>query len=402
MSRSLSLAAWLALRRGPGDQPYTPPARPGLRGAEVLLWAHCPRPDRIAAIPTLAEAVEAEGLAARWVVTLPGGELPRLPGVTVLPAPPEYRGPVRDFLAAIQPAALIWLDGDFRPQLLTETATAGFPRLLVEAQVDRLGLEPGHWIPGAAAALVAGLDHALAADHVAAHRLVRMGLADERVEVTGALDPAPRPPACNERERRDLAQTIGPRPIWLAAEVPLAEVPDVISAYRQAVRVAHRLLLILAPARAEDVGAIAAALRQAGLNASSRAEGAEPEEATEVYLADGPTEIGLWYRLAPITYLGGTLTSGATRHPYEAAALGTAILHGGATDPHAAAFARLTHAGAARAVRSGPNLGHAVEALLSPDRCAAMVQAAWEVATAGSVVANRVAELLHQRLEPVR
>src|SRR5690606_34411413 len=122
-----------------------------------------------------------------------------------------------------------------------------------------------------------------------------------------------------------LAQTIGPRPVWLAAEVPVDELPDVIAAHRQASRTAHRLLLILAPARAEDMEDMAKALREAGFRTALRWDGEEPDEEVEVYLAGGPAEIGLWFRLASITYLGGTLTGGATRHPFEAAALGTAI-----------------------------------------------------------------------------
>lgn len=400
MSRSLSLAAWLALRRGAGESDPALPVRPDLRPGERLIWVHCPDPQRLAAVPALAEALTAEAVAARIIATTPGpvGPAQKPHGLHHLVAPPEFRVPVRAFLAALSPDLLIWMQGDLRPVLLTEVEDRGLCRLLVDARAEHLGVEGGAWIPGAAAALVAPFNHAFAVDHIAAHRLGRLGLPDDRVEVTGALEPPAPPPACNERERRDLAQTIGPRPVWCAAEVPLAELRDVIAAHRQASRGMHRLLLILAPAKVEDVPAAARTLRDAGLRVASRWDGDEPEEGTEVYLADGPGELGLWFRLAAITYLGGTLTRGASRHPFEAAALGTAILHGGKTAPHAESFARLTRAGAARAVRSGQNLGHAVEALLAPDACATMVRAAWEVSTAGAVVANRIAEIVRARL----
>ena len=91
---------------------------------------------------------------------------------------------------------------------------------------------------------------------------------------------------------------------------------------------------------------------------------------------------------------GGTLSTGAQDHPFAAAALGTAIIHGAHTGRHADSFARLTRAGAARMTRGGQALGHAVEALLAADRAASMAAAAWEVTTAGAVVANRIAELV--------
>jgi 3-deoxy-D-manno-octulosonic-acid transferase len=84
----------------------------------------------------------------------------------------------------------------------------------------------------------------------------------------------------------------------------------VIAAQRLASRSAHRLLLILAPRTAEDAAPLARDLAQAGLRLSSRAEGEEPEEATQVFLADGPAEMGLWLRLAPLAFLGGTLPGG--------------------------------------------------------------------------------------------
>lgn len=400
MSRSLSLSAFLALRRGTGERMAPPPPRPDLRPGERLIWVHSPDPARIAAVEAIADAMAAEGLAARYLVTSPDipANAPRLPGVTLAPAPADWRVPVRAFLTEIRPDALIWMQGDLRPVLVSETEGRGFARILVDIRAESLGLEGGRRIPGATAGLVAGVDHALAVDHLAAQRLLRLGLPEDRVEVTGPLEAPPRAPGCNDRERRDLAQAIGPRPVWCAADLPLTELPEIVAAHRQAARSSHRLLLIVSPARAEDVAAMQTELRDAGLHAASRLDGAEPDDATEVYLADGPTEVGLWLRLAQVTYLGGTLSTGAARHPFEVAALGTAILHGDATGAHAEAFARLTRAGAARAVRSGQNLGHAVEALLSPDRGAIMVQAAWEVSTAGAVVANRVAELIRAHL----
>lgn len=404
MSRSLSLAAFLALRRGTGDGEYTAPARPFLRAGQALIWMHCPHLRHLAGVPALAEALAADDNKSHLLVTC-GDDLTDVDGlledVTYLPAPPDYRQPVRAFLDAIRPDLMIWQDGHLRPVLVHESRGRAFARILVDLRPDSLMLEGAGWMPGAASALVDSFDYAFVVDHMAGQKLSKLGLDDEQIEVTGALESLPPAPPCHERDRQDLAEAVGTRPLWLAADLPMAELPDVIAAHRHAIRAAHRLLLIIAPARMEDIAPMMTALQDSGLSVASRWDGEEPDEHSEVYLADGPGEMGLWLRLSPVTYLGGTLTGQGQRHPFEAAALGTAIIHGGQIGAHGESFARLTRAGAARAVHQGQNLGHAVEALLAADRCATMVEAAWEVSTAGAVTANRLADLIRKRL-PLR
>lgn len=349
------------------------------------------------ALQGLAEWLAEEGVAV--LATLPTDvPVPPAPGRAILrPAPPD-RGPAVDaFLAHWRPDALLWVGGALRPALLARMAG---PRLLLDgAPEPRLLMDGASW-PGLARATVTLFDHALVAGDAAAERLARAGMPEERLEIAGPLDLPPPVPPCNERERRDLAQTIGARPVWLAADLGLAELPAVIAAQRLASRSAHRLLLILVPRTPEEAGPLARGLAEAGLRAALRAEGEEPEEATQVFLADGPAEMGLWLRLAPLAFLGGTLPGGpGGRSPLEAAALGAALIHGPAVAPHGEAWGRLDAAGAARVVLNGAELGRAVEALLAADRVAAMAHAGWDVATKGAEVASRAFDLLRRAMD---
>jgi 3-deoxy-D-manno-octulosonic-acid transferase len=340
----------------------------------------------------LAERLDQEGVAT--LVTLPrDSEPPSVQGRAVLrPAPFDRVSAVEAFLDHWQPDVLLWAGGGLRPALL---ARASMPKLLVDGAPTPQLLECGGRWPGLARGVVPLFDRALVAGDAAAERLARAGLPEERLEIAGPLEAPATVLPCNERERRDLAQTIGARPVWLAGDLPLSELPAVVAAHRLASRGAHRLLLILAPKNAEDAGAMARALGEAGLRVASRAESEEPEEDTQVFLADGMGEMGLWLRLAPLAFLGGTLPGGCGgRHPFEAAAFGVALMHGPTVAPHDEAWSRLDTAGASRLVLNGAELGRAVEALLAPDRAAAMAHAGWDVATKGAEVANRVTDLI--------
>jgi len=220
-----------------------------------------------------------------------------------------------------------------------------------------------------------------------------------RIEVTGPMQIGLNVPSCNEKERREMAALLGTRPVWLAADVPMAELDAVATAHRQASRRAHRLCLILVPANPADAVEMAAQLRRDGTTVTCRSESTDPDEATQIYLVENNAELGLWYRLAPITYLAGTLAGQGGRSPLEPAGLGSALLHGPLTAPHSADYERLASAGASRAVRSTVDLGNAVEVLLAPDKAAAMAHAAWDVTSSGAAVVNRIADLIRERID---
>ncbi len=345
-----------------------------------------------------------DGERLTFLLTSPGIVPAIAPGIVgtaqvlLQPEPPDQRVAVRSFLAHWSPDLLLWMHGDLRPALLSEAARISLPRVMIDAAASGLGATAGGWMPGLTRSLFEMFDTILAIDEEAAIRLRRLGVSSDRIEVAGALDAGTLALPCNERERRDLAMTIGTRPVWLAAETRLSEVEAIAAAHRKACRRAHRLLLILVPADPAEVPAMADILRGADFKIAVRSEGAEPDEPTQVYLADNPNEMGLWYRLAPITFQGGTLASGNGRSPFEPAALGSAVLHGPQTDPHGGSYARLARAGASRAISGPADLGAAVEALLAPDKAAAMAHAAWDVTSSGADVTNRVMELIRDRL----
>jgi 3-deoxy-D-manno-octulosonic-acid transferase len=398
MARSLSLSALMALRRGSAVGAAPPP---GERPRGALVWAHCPDPARLSALAGLATQLRQDSRVT-MLVTFPGQppDIDPPDGLILRAAPPDLAAPVRAFLDHWRPDLVLWTEGAFRPVLLAETDRLGVPRLLADARAGAIGVEGGSWMPGVTRALVDRFDRVLAVDQDAAQRLRKAGLPPDRIEIAGALVPAHAVPPCNERERRDLAALLGPRPVWLAADVPQAELAEVIGAAQEAMKRSHRLLLLLAPALPVAVPEVAALIRASGLAVGCRSEGAEPEADIEVYLADQPGEAGLWYRLAPVTYMGGTLSGRGGAHPFDPAVLGSAVLHGPAIRPWQDAYGRLSRAGAARLCRSGADLGVAVESLISPDRAAAMAHAAWDVTTAGAEVGARLTDLIRAALSP--
>lgn len=222
------------------------------------------------------------------------------------------------------------------------------------------------------------------------------------VEITGPLKDTVHAPGCNEAECDALAKTLGGRPVWLAAGVAPDEVERIEIAHRRAFRAAHRMLLIIVPADPDDAPSIRKRMEAAGWQVAQRSEGDEPEEHIQVYIADTEGEMGLWYRLAPTSFIGGTFVADrVASDPFDPAALGSAVLHGPHLGDVAPRFKRLAEAGGAIQVANGEELGEAVQSLLAPDRTAALAQAGWTVTTESAGVVERLVEVMDLALEEV-
>ncbi|MFX7988791.1 3-deoxy-D-manno-octulosonic acid transferase, partial [Acinetobacter baumannii] len=79
------------------------------------------------------------------------------------------------------------------------------------------------------------------------------------------------------------------------------------------------------PARAPEVVESASAL---GLRSARRSAGGRPHPSVDVYIADTIGELGLFYRLSPLVFLGGSLVPRGGQNPIEPVRLETAVLHG--------------------------------------------------------------------------
>jgi 3-deoxy-D-manno-octulosonic-acid transferase len=71
-------------------------------------------------------------------------------------------------------------------------------------------------------------------------------------------------------------------------------------------------------------------------------------------------ELGLWYRLASVSFVGGSLAPVGGHNPYEAAQLGSAILHGPNVANFAGIYDELDQVGGAKTVHDAMTLGDAL------------------------------------------
>ena len=210
----------------------------------------------------------------------------------------------------------------------------------------------------------------------------------------------PYPLTSHDGLHEEMTISLAGRPVWLAASIHLEEADAVLRAHRRAARLAHRLLLVIVPQNPDDEPAIADMAHEVGLRLAQWENGEMPDENTQVLLAGDDSELGLWYRLAPLSYLGGAM-AGSTggQSPMMAAALGSAIMYGPHVGQHLDAYSRLVSAGGARIVKDMESLSSAVTHLIAPDRAAAMAHAGWSVVSSGAETADLVLTQINEWLD---
>lgn len=303
------------------------------------------------------------------------------------------------WVAARAPDLALW-HGEIGPEPLLEALLAAqVPVIAVDVPAPRgEGGRRRAW-----RSLLGGVARVLARDQAAARALRQLGPAGLRLEVAGRFGPVPDPPPCEESDRDHFAQLLQARPVWLAAFPTEAEIPAFIEAHRLALQGAHRLLLLLCPRDPAQGATLASWLQGEGWRVARHNAGEEPDDSTEVFVVDDPDEIGLWYRLAPVCVIGGSFRPDAAgaADPSDAARLGSAILCGPEGAPHEAWIERLDRAGGMARVDEIGGLGVVLSDMLSPDRAASLAQVAWDVASDGARVQERVVAALRDALRDV-
>jgi 3-deoxy-D-manno-octulosonic-acid transferase len=297
---------------------------------------------------------------------------------------------VTRFLDAWRPAAALFVESEVWPVALAETAGRGIPRIVVNARLSARSYRRWRKLPATANAMFGAVDLVLAQSEGDGERFAGLGAA--LVEVTGNLKVDGSPPPADADELAALTALVGARPRWVAASTHRGEDEIVAAAHRLIAASRPDVLTVLVPRHPERGARIVEMVTAAGLGVAVRSRGEPIRADTAVYVADTIGELGLFYRLAPVAFVGGSLVARGGQNPIEPARLGAAVLAGPNVANFAALYGDLAGAGALATVTDADSLAAAVGALLDDP------VAAEAAARAAAAVADRHAGALARTL----
>jgi 3-deoxy-D-manno-octulosonic-acid transferase len=299
---------------------------------------------------------------------------------------PEW---VRRFLDHWRPDLALLVESEFWPTLMTETRRRGIPMALVNARISARSYRGWKRFPSLIGPLVGSFAIALAQDDESAERLRALGAPN--VVMPGNLKFAAGPLACDPNELRVMGRLLGERPRWLAASTHEGEEAVVARAHMLLRERFAGLVTMIAPRHPHRGEAIARDLERMGLTVARRSSGDSIEPGTDIYLADTLGELGLFFRLANVVFVGGSLVPHGGQNPLEPARLGAAVLFGPHMDNFTAVAAELLAAGAAFRVLDEASLDERGAQLLG-DREArdAAASAGFAIATGKEAILDTV------------
>ncbi len=357
----------------------------GSRPPGRLVWLHGASVGEGVSLLPLVESLADRG----WQVLVTTGTVnsarvmaARLPsGVMHQFVPLDLPGAVRRFLGHWRPDLVLLAESELWPNLMHEVGRAGIGLALVNARISERSTRRWTRARRFIGTLLSHVDLCLCQTAEDAARFQRLGC--RGVSVTGHLKFDVPPPAADPAALATMVERIGDRPVWVAASTHADEEAALFDTHAR-LKLRHSdILTVIVPRQPDRGAALVEAARRQGTVVAQRSGGEPILPGTEVLVADTLGELGLFYRLSNVVFVGKSLLPpGGGQNPIEPAKLGCALLHGPHTGNFTDIYATLDQAGGAVSASDPEQLADILSTLLNdPKRRDAMARASAGIVT---------------------
>ncbi|MFN7942004.1 MAG: 3-deoxy-D-manno-octulosonic acid transferase [Thermoanaerobaculia bacterium] len=369
---ALALAGpWLVLARGKHYLP-TLAGRLG-RGSATspagALWLHAVSVGEVGVAATLAGALPADAPLLVTTITPTGQDrarrlLARRGAVDYLPFDLGFA--LARFFRRHDPRGLVLVEGDYWPLVLRAAGRRGMPIAVANGRVsDRAYPRLRRARSIVRRLLFDRVERFAVQSPIDRERLIALGVAPEKVAVTGNLKFETAEPALAADLDRYLETAAAGRPVVLAGSTMPGEEEVLLAAFAAAGG-PQRALLVLAPRHPERFAEAQAIAERRFPRVARRSAGA-PASPPDVLLLDTLGELAALYRRATVAFVGGTLAPTGGHNPIEAARFGVPVLVGPSMENFREIAELFDAAGAWLRVADAAGLGRALDRLLADE-----------------------------------
>lgn len=317
-------------------------------------------------------------------------------------APYDLPGVVNRFLDRVQPALAVMIETELWPNICASCKQREIPIVVANARLSAQSARGYSRFRRIVKAMLTDIDYVAAQSQADAERYIELGLAQNKVTVTGSIKFDLQIPASIQEQAAALRQQWGvDRPVFIAASTHEGEEEYVLKAFAEIRNTLPDTLLVIAPRHPERFAKVASLAKKQGYRVALRSADPVAAENSEVFIGDTLGELMLFYAAADLAFVGGSFVPIGGHNLLEPAAVGVPTLTGPYTFNFTEVTSLLTEAGACWLVKnSGELAGRAAWLLQHPEDRSVAGEQGRQVVERNRGALNRQLAVIRQALEP--
>lgn len=230
------------------------------------------------------------------------------------------------FLDHWKPDLILWFESDFWPAMLSGIKRRNIPLILVNGRISDKSFKRWQKFVFISRELLSCFTLCLGQSEEDARRLHILGARTSLC--LGNLKYAGLPIPVDENEKNKIISLINSRPVWLASSTHHNEEEQIGNHIREIQQAVPGVLTIIVPRHPHRGPEIKETLDTLGLKTGLRSAKDEITPDTEVYIADTIGELGIWYNIAPVVFVGGSLIPHGGQNFMEPSRMRDAVIVG--------------------------------------------------------------------------
>ena len=209
------------------------------------------------------------------------------------------------FIKYWRPDLVLWFESDLWPAMLSGIKRKNIPLILVNGRISNKSFKRWQQFDFISKELLGCFSLCLGQSEEDAYRLRVLG-ARESV-CLGNLKYAGLPLPIDRDKENEITSQINGRTVWRASSTHHNEEAKIARMHKRLKEKFPDLLTIIAPRHPHRGPEIMEAIHETGLTASLRSENGKITPQTDIYVANTVGELGIWYDIAPLVFIGGSL-----------------------------------------------------------------------------------------------
>ncbi|MBR2922599.1 MAG: 3-deoxy-D-manno-octulosonic acid transferase [Alphaproteobacteria bacterium] len=270
------------------------------------------------------------------------------------------------FVKYWHPDVALWFESEFWPAVLTSIKRKNIPLILINGRISNKTFKRWQQFDFICKELLSCFSMCLGQSEEDAYRLRVLGA--KETTCLGNLKYAGLPLPVDENNKKEILKQIGDRKLWIASSTHDDEEMRIAKVHKRLKEKYSDLLTIIVPRHPNRGQEIADGIKDLELSTALRSKGEKINKNTDIYIADTIGEVGLWYDIAKIVFIGGSLIPHGGQNFIEPSRVRDAVIVGPHMHNFSDAMSRAKKADAVMQISDTLELQELLEQLFDNDQ----------------------------------